>query len=64
MSDGCKQHRVMTTREWLSVHGAHGTPTKLRNEHQPPAGTYTIYTLQCSCGAKHVVTFLAKEQKS
>lgn len=50
----CKQFRVRSTAEWLVIHQPHGEISKLRNEHQPPAGSYDLYTLVCPCGAKHV----------
>lgn len=56
MTDGCQQSRVMTTEDWMAAHISHGQPAKIPNEHQPPKGTYTIYTLTCLCGARHVIT--------
>lgn len=55
MTEGCQEHRVMTTAEWQSAHGVHGEPTKVPNEHQPPKGTYRLYTLICPCRARHVL---------
>lgn len=52
----CNESRVMDTDEWNAIHSVHGEPSKQRNEHQPPKGTYTIYTLVCPCGAKHVIS--------
>jgi hypothetical protein len=52
----CKQRRVMSTVEWMFEHDGHGRPDKLLHEAQPPKGTYTIYTLLCPCGARHVIT--------
>jgi hypothetical protein len=54
--DGCKQFRIADTDEWLAIHAAHGEISKRLNEHQPPKGTYTLYTLVCQCGAMHVIS--------
>jgi hypothetical protein len=54
--EGCKQFRVAETDEWLATHEKHGEISKRLNEHQPPKGTYVLYTMHCPCGASHIVS--------
>jgi hypothetical protein len=56
MTYRCQQDQVMDTDEWIATHQPHGVVSKQLNEHQPPAGTYRIFTMTCECGAGHVVT--------
>jgi hypothetical protein len=53
--EGCQQYRVMDTVEWLVTHKSHGEPVKQLNEHQPPSGSYELWTFICPCGSRHVV---------
>ena len=58
----CGRGQEMETDQWLAAHKPHGEPEKVPNQHQPPRGTYTLYTLSCQCGAQHIISEVSDEQ--